>query len=104
MGAATQGGSIGARTLLFESILNSTKNSKNSETVAVNWVRMLGMPFNGGEYALRNARRCGGMILFDVLPDFGEVNEDRLDSDYSHGGGGNSRFLPQDRNQRATFL
>src|SRR4029077_5638489 len=94
MGAATQGGSIGARTLLFEFILNSAKISKNSETVAVNWVRMLGKLFYGGEYALRNAGRCGGMIPFDVLPDYDEVNEDRLDSDYSHGGGGNSRFLP----------
>jgi len=84
--------------------LNSAKNSKNSETVAVNWVRMLGKLFYGVEYALRNAGRCGGMIPFDVLPDYDEVNEDRLDSDYSHGGGGNSRFLPQDRNQRATFL
>ena len=84
--------------------MNSAKNSKNSETVAVNWVRMLGKLFYGGEYALRNAGRCGGMIPFDVLPDYDEVNEDRLDSDYSHGGGGNSRFLPQDRNQRATFL
>jgi hypothetical protein len=43
------------------------------------------------------------LIPFDKLPNFGEVADGLFRPDYSHDGGGNSRFLPQDRSQRAVF-
>ena len=66
-------------------------------------MRMLGKAFHGGEYALRHAACCRGLILFDILPNFDEVGDSRLGPDYSHDGGGSSRFLPQERSQRAVF-
>jgi hypothetical protein len=43
------------------------------------------------------------LILFDIPPNFDEVGDGRLGPDYSHYGAGNSRFLPQERSQRAVF-
>jgi hypothetical protein len=44
---------------------------------------------------------CGRrLVLFDILPDFDEVGDGCFRPNYSHGGGGNSRFLSQERNQR----
>ena len=99
-----QGGSFGAKALLSEPILSSVLNGKNFEAVTVNLVEMLGKAFYGGKYALRHVARCGGLILFDVLLNFYRVSERRFDSVYLHGGGGSSRFLPQDRSPRAAFL
>lgn len=64
---------------------------------------MLGKAFHGGENALRYPACCRGLIPFDKLPNFGEVADGLFRPDYSHDGGGNSRFLPQDRSQRAVF-
>jgi hypothetical protein len=115
------------RILLFGSILSGVQNGKDSQAVPVNPVRndircarhdelacfwltsgaaemgMLGKAFNGGEYALRHAARCCGLIPFDILPNFDEVGNGRLGPDYSHDGGGSSLFLPQERSHRAVF-
>ncbi len=66
-------------------------------------MRMLGKAFHGGENALRHAASCRRLILFDIPPNFDEVGDGRLGPDYSHYGAGNSRFLPQERSQRAVF-
>ncbi len=64
-------------------------------------VGMLGKPFHRLENPLsQSACRCG-LILFDVLPDFDEVGDGCFRPDYLHDGGGSSRFLPQERSQRA---
>jgi hypothetical protein len=43
------------------------------------------------------------LIPLDILPNFDEVSDSGLGPDYSHDGGGSSRFLPQERSQRAVF-
>jgi hypothetical protein len=43
------------------------------------------------------------LIMFNVSPNFDEVSNGRLGPDYSHDGGGSSRFLPQERSHRAVF-
>jgi hypothetical protein len=43
------------------------------------------------------------LILLDKLANFDEVGDGRLGPDDSHHGGGSSRFLPQERSQRAVF-
>lgn len=115
------------KTLLLSSVLSSMQNSKDCETVSVNSVgnnigrachdefacfwfaagaaemRMLGKAFHGGEYALRHAACCRGLILFDVLPNSDQIGDGCLSPDYSHDGGGSSRFLPQERSHRAVF-
>jgi hypothetical protein len=66
-------------------------------------VGMLGEAFHGREDSLRHAACCRGLILLDVLANFGEVGDGRFGPNYSHDGGGSSRFLPQERSQRAVF-
>jgi len=66
-------------------------------------IGMVGQAFDAGENALRHATRCCGLIPFDVLPDFNEVGDGRFGPNYSHDGAGSSRFLPQERSQRAVF-
>lgn len=66
-------------------------------------VRVLGKPFHRGKNALSQSARGRRLILFDVLPDVNKVGDGRLGPDYSHDGADNSRFLPQERNQRAVF-
>src|ERR1700693_265377 len=114
-------------TLLFGSILSGMQNCQNGKPVPVNpvgddiWrarydefacfglppgatkMRMLGKPFHGGKDALRHPACCRGLILFDVSANLDEVSNGRLGPDYSHYGGGSSRFFPQERNQRAVF-
>lgn len=103
------------------------QNSKDCKTVSVNpvgnnircaghdelariWLaagasemRMTGKAFHGGEYTLRHAACCCRLIPFDILPNFDEVGDRRLGPDYSHEGGGSSRFLPHERSHRAAF-
>jgi len=43
------------------------------------------------------------LVLLDVCPNFDEVFNCGWRPDYSHTGGGSSRFLPQERSQRDTF-
>jgi len=62
---------------------------------------MLGKPFYGNENALSQSARGHGLVLVDIVADFDKVGDGRFGPDYSHDGGGSSRFLPQERNQRA---
>ena len=64
-------------------------------------VRMLGKPFRRLEDALSQSACGRRLVLFDILSDFDEVGDGSFGPDYSHDGGGNSRFLPHERNQRA---
>ena len=115
------------KTLLFRSVLSGAQNGKDCEAVPVNpvrnnigcaahdelarfWLaagaaemRMPRQALHGDENALRHAACRGGLILFDISPDFDEVGDGRLGPNYSHDGGGNSSFLPQERSQRAVF-
>jgi hypothetical protein len=110
--------------LLFWSTLGGVQNGKNAQSAPVNpigndirrarddefacfgfaarmtKVWMLGKPFHGIENSLSQSARGHRLILFDKLPDFDEVGDGRFGPDYSHDGGGSSRFLPQERSQR----
>jgi len=63
-------------------------------------VWMLGKPFHGIENSLSQSARGHRLVLLDILPDFDEIGDGRFGPDYSHDGGGSSRFLPQERSQR----
>ena len=113
--------------LLFRPFLSGVQNGENDEMVAVYQVRndircasnnefacpgfasgaakmrVLGKPFHGNKNVMRYAARRCRLILLDKLTNLDEVGDGRFRPDYSHDGGGNSRFLPQERNQCATF-
>lgn len=67
-------------------------------------VRVLRETFNRCENSLRHTSRSGRTVLLDVLPNLCEVCDCSGGPNYSHDGGGNLRFRPQDLNHRETFL
>jgi hypothetical protein len=66
-------------------------------------VRKFGKAFHGGKNQVRHSTRRCRLILFDKLANLGKVCDGSLGPDYWHDGGGNSRFLPQERSHRAVF-
>lgn len=66
-------------------------------------VRMLCQAFRRPNNAFGDSARCLRIILLDILSDSYEVGDSSAGPDYSHVGGGSSRFLPQERSQRAVL-
>ena len=57
-----------------------------------------------GGHQLDSDAGCRGRVaVANVGPDFGEVGEGFRREGYGHSGGGVSRSVPQDSNQRRTF-
>lgn len=66
-------------------------------------VRMPGEPLDGSENPLSQPAGGFGFVLCDELLNLDEVRDCRGGPNYSHDGGGSSRFLPHERSQRAVF-
>ena len=66
-------------------------------------VGMPGQSFYRNENPLGRSAGGFGFVLLDITSDVDEVGDSRLGPDYSHDGGGSSRFLPHERSQRAVF-
>jgi hypothetical protein len=113
--------------LFFRSILGGVENREDGEMASINsignnvrraghyklarsgfasWtaeMRMVCQSLNRGDDPQRQSTRSFRLVLLDISADVDEVGDGRLGPDYSHDGGGSSRFLPQERSQRAVF-
>ena len=66
-------------------------------------MRMLGESFRRVNNAFRQSTGGFRFILLNILANLNEVGDSGVGPDYSHDGAGSSRFLPQERSQRAAF-